>query len=122
MKKIAIILGLLCLTQPVFGADVDGRTEKGGLGRAATVMTRGLLNVVGVPFEIPATMARETESHSKLWPITGIPRSINNIFIRAASGVNDFFFMPFSTAFSNDISPMTEPMGLPDYPWQVHEE
>ena len=122
MKKIAIILGFLCIATPAFGSDVDGRTEKGVLARTGSVMTRGLLNVVGAPLEIPTTFMRETEDHSRLWPLTGIPRSINNIFIRAASGVNDFFFMPFSTAFSNDISPMTEPMGLPDYPWQVHEE
>jgi opacity protein-like surface antigen len=120
MKKIIMILSLVVLIAPAaFAADVDGRTGSGTLGRAGNAFGRGLLNVVGFPFEISSTMIRETETHSWLWPITGLPRLGNNIFVRAASTVNDLFFLPLSAPFSNDVSPLTEPMGLPEYPWQI---
>lgn len=121
MKKTAIALVLLLVVTPVAFAYEDGRTEKGPMARSGTVFMRGVGNILGMPMELSSTLVRETEMHSRLWPVTYAPRLVQNIFLRAASGVNDAFFLPWVVPFTDDISPWTEPMGLTDYPWQIHE-
>ena len=82
------------------------------------VIGRGLMNVAGLPMEIPLTLAREGEMRRWLWPASFLPRLVTHIVIRSASAVNDIFFFPFVAPFTDDLSPWTGPMGLPEYPWQ----
>lgn len=121
MKKwIGIILLSMILVSPAYAYE-DGRTERGPLARSGMVFLRGLGNIAGIPMEISSTLIRETEMHSRLWPVTYAPRLVTNIFMRATSAVNDVLLLPWIVPFTDDISPWTEPMGLPTYPWQVHE-
>lgn len=97
--------------------DIDGRTTAGAGERMGMVFSRGILNAGGVFLEIPRTVDQETKWHPKAWPVTVLPRSLHNFLIRAASSVHDMFIFPWVVPFTNDISPWTEPMGLPEYPW-----
>ena len=119
MKKIfffaALFLGLGMAARTE--AAVDYRTTRGPWGRAGIVMGRGLANVVGLPFEIPRTIALETERHSRLWPVTMIPRAFTNVAGRACSAMNDVLFSPWIVPFTDDLSPWTKSFGLSDYPW-----
>lgn len=100
-----------------------GRVEESPLKRTGIVVQRGLLNLVGSPVEIYSTAVRERKNHHWIWPVSFVPRTITNVVVRAASVVNDVLISPFFVApFTTDIRPITEPMGLPDYPWQVEVE
>ena len=120
MKKTIIsgLIGLFVVT-PLLEASVDGRTDHSPYVRPLIVTTRGVVNVVEMPCEIWQTARREKEIHSRLWPVTYLPRLIGNIFLRASSAVNDGLFFPWITPFTDDLSPWTEPFGLPEYPCQV---
>ncbi len=113
------MFGLLILfsSASLAQASEDGRTTKGGFAREGIVLGRGVLNILGAPFELIRTPAAELSTHKWLWPVTSIPRSITNVIARATSGVNDILIDPFVVPFTNDISPLTEPMGLPEYVW-----
>ena len=117
MKKIifGLILFLSCIS--LAQASEDGRTTKGGFVREGMVLGRGVLNILGSPFELIRTPATEPSTHKWLWPVTSIPRSVTNFIVRATSGVNDILVYPFVAPFTNDISPLTEPMDLPEYVW-----
>ena len=120
MKKIILLIAFMMFTSgTLFAAvDQDGRSTSGPVARSGMVFNRGVWNIVGLPIEISSTMIRESDIHHWLWPITSLPRSVHHVFVRATSGVNDIFFEPVAVMFTNDVSPMTEPMGLPTYPWQ----
>lgn len=83
------------------------------------VLGRGLGNWVGLPAELGTTLVREIRMHPKAWPVTYAPRLITNGVARAFSGANDIIFFPWVVPFSDDTSPWTQGLGLPDYPWQV---
>ncbi len=123
MKKIFYLIMLLSLVGFFQGplaastTDIDGRTTAGAGKRMGMVFGRGLLNAGGVLLEIPRTVDQETKLHHKVWPVTMFPRSLHNFLIRAASSVHDVFIFPWVVPFTDDISPWTEPMGLPEYPW-----
>ncbi len=93
--------------------------EHGGLKRVVKAKARGLLNVVGLPLELVRTPVDEYKTSPWTATFTFIPRTLTNIFTRAVSAVYDLGFSPFILPFTNDMTPLTEPMGLPDYPWQV---
>ncbi|MBI3316606.1 MAG: hypothetical protein HYZ85_01200 [Candidatus Omnitrophica bacterium] len=120
MKKSCLIFLIIIFLLPsiVFALDEDGRTTQSPLTRPWMLMGRGVVNIVGLPMEIPLTLAREGDKHSWLWPVSFPPRLVTNIITRSASAVNDFFFFPWVASFTDDLSPWTEPMGLPEYPWQ----
>ena len=120
MEKGIFFLSVFLLTSLPLQASVDGHTDKGPMARPAVVFFRGVSNIVGMPLELISTGRREAQSHPRLWPVTYVPRFLTNFFIRAASGINDMFFYPWVVPYTDDISPWTEPMGLPDYPWEVH--
>ena len=117
MKRMVLFLVLFLSCVSLAQAGEDGRTSKGAWAREGIVLGRGVLNILGMPFELIRTPAVEPSTHQWLWPITSIPRSITNVIARATSGVNDLLIYPFVVPFTNDISPLTEPMGLPEYVW-----
>ena len=118
MKKILFLIFLsAALSSPLFAAE-DGYSTQGPLGRMGAVMGRGVGNMVGLPFEIPRTLQQETEMHSRMWPLTFAPRLFTNIFTRGTSAANDIFFFPWAAPWMRDLSPLTKPMGLPEYPWE----
>ena len=119
MKKTAFIfLFLLVAAQSAWALSTDGRTDKKPMARVGYVMMRGLGGAAGLPFEISGTLAREYRMHPRLWPITWVPRLVNNLLIRTASIVNDIVVYPFVAPFTNDLSPFTEAFDLPEFPWQ----
>lgn len=124
MKKSCLALAVCSLlffsSASVSESATDGRTERGPATRPGVVFFRGLGNVVGLPFEVVTTLVREGEMHSRLWPATYPFRLVQNILFRSASAVTDMFFLPWVSPSTEDISPLTESMGLPDYPWEVH--
>ena len=95
----------------------DGRTDKGPLTRIGIVMGRGALNFLGLPTEFFFSPAREVKQHPKAWPLTFIPKTVTNIIYRAASAGGDVIFFPWIVPFTDDLSPLTEAMGLSEYPW-----
>jgi hypothetical protein len=113
---------LVACAQPCRAAYEDGRTDHGVLMRLLIVEGRGLANAVALPLEIPRTVVQEHRYHRWLWPATFIPRMLTNIFMRATSAVNDVAFFPWILPFTDDISPLTEGVGLPEYPWNFDEE
>ena len=119
MRKIISVTALLLFIMDSlsYGA-VKMPNVKDPLKRSATVMGRGVVGLVTIPAELPATFKREAEVHKRLWPITAIPRWCYNFFVRVPSNVNDVAALSVVSLFSNDTSPWTEPMGLPEYPWQ----
>lgn len=110
----------LLLASPAWAYDT-GRTEDGVLKRIAHVEGRGFLNLLGMPAELVRTPVEEARVHSRLWPVTFLPRAVTNIFIRSVSGVYDILLAPFVQPFTDDTSPLTDSMGLTEYPWQISE-
>lgn len=122
IKKILLLLFFcLFITGPVLASSEDGITDKKPLARSATVFGRGLVNLVTLPIEIPRSVHSETGVHSRLWPVTFLPRTATNLIYRATSAVNDIVFFPWVVLFTDHIAPWTKPMGLPDYPWQFEQ-
>ena len=118
MKKIVLLVVLsLFLCVPAQAA-VDGHTSAGPWTREAMVISRGLINLATLPLEIPRSFNQEKEWHTKLWPVTGLPRAFDNIFMRWASSLHDILIFPWVVPYTDDLSPLTEPMGLPEYPWE----
>lgn len=116
MKKIFFLILLLTLSSAAY-AETDGRTDRGVWAREGMVLGRGLLNVPGTVVEVFTTPLREPEIHPKAWPLTGLLRIPMNVITRAASAVNDIAIFPWVVPFTDDLSPITEPMGLPEYAW-----
>lgn len=102
---------------PLAYAGQDGRTVKGVWAREGIVLGRGLLNLVGLPAEIVYTPVRETKIHPKAWPVTFLPRFIMNVGSRAGSAAYDIVCYPWMAPHTDDLSPLTEFMDLPAYPW-----
>ncbi len=117
MKKLILIALLLFMTASSLYAYTDGRTDKGPMTRIGIVMGRWLVNVLGLPTEFFFAPAHEIKNHPKAWPLTFIPKTVTNIIFRATSAFNDVFIFPWVVPFTDDLSPWTEPMGLPEYPW-----
>lgn len=120
MRKLSILLLLLTITTPVFAYDT-GHSEEGVLKRIAMIEGRGFLNVLGLPAEFIRTPVEEARMHSRLWPVTMFPRIITNVFTRAVSAAYDIGLAPVVQPFTDNISPLTDVMGLPVYPWQMSE-
>ncbi|MBI3312880.1 MAG: hypothetical protein HYZ83_01405 [Candidatus Omnitrophica bacterium] len=119
LKKIMIITFFILMGfVPFCLAGVDGHTEKGVWAREATVIGRGLGNIIGLPLEIPRAFQRETGTHSRVWPITFIPRLLTNLAVRLSSIFNDLVVYPWVAPFTDDLSPWTESYDIPEYPWQ----
>lgn len=117
MKKIIFLAAALFLIPCAAYAGIDGRTDKGVWAREGMVLGRGLLNIPGTVVEVFATPFREPAIHPKAWPITGLIRIPTNVIIRAVSAVNDLVVYPWVVPFTDDLSPFTEPMDLPEYAW-----
>lgn len=119
-KSAAAFFILILSIHPVSGwSQTEGKTSMAPAMRPLVVMMRGAANVLGAPAEIYSTGVREVRMHKWVWPVSYVPRLVTNLFIRAASGVNDFFLAPWVVPYTDDISPITEPMALPAYPWQI---
>ncbi len=122
MRKVFLLSFFYFLTLPLY-AEVDGRTTHGPLTRIAIVEARGISNFAAIPLvDFPRTLATEVRMHHWLWPVTFIPRFTTNFLIRFSSSIYDMAFYPWIVPFTDDISPITEPMGLPEYPWRGWED
>ncbi len=117
MKKAFFLILFLMISSHVYAFTDDGRTTHGPFTRLLIVEGRGIASLAASPLELIGTGVREAEAHPRVWPITYVPRFLTNFVARLISGVNDIVFYPFQVPFTDDLSPMTEPMGLPDYPW-----
>lgn len=120
MKKRMTILLLLLMTPSAFAYDT-GHTEDGVFRRIAKIEGRAVLNLLGMPAELVRTPVEEARIHPRIWPLTMLPRTVTNIFIRSVSAVYDLVLTPFVQPFTDDTSPLTDAMGLPVYPWQISE-
>ncbi len=119
MKKTALaLLAFLFFTPAVFAYDT-GHSPESVFSRIGKIEKRGFLNVLGLPAELWRTPVDEVHAHPKLWPVTFFPRTVTNVVIRAVSAAYDIGLAPIVQPFSDDTSPLTEAMGLPDYPWQT---
>lgn len=121
LKKTAccsVFMLLFFLTATAQAYDT-GRSEKGYFGRLGAVESRGFMNVLGMPVELYRTPAVEAKNHRWLWPVTFAPRLITNVVTRTVSAAYDIAFYPFGLPFSDDLSPLTDYLGLPEYPWQM---
>ena len=120
MKHAGLILALFLLIS-ASAAEASYQqyrpVDKGG--NPFKVFGRGVVNLVGTPLELGTGLVRETEMHSRLWPVTYPPRMIHNLFYRTFSAANDVFILPWVAPFTKDTEPWTEGMGLPKYPWNV---
>lgn len=121
MKKIWIAAVLVTLMTAPAQAYDTGRSEDSFLKRWLSVEARGFVNLVSTPFELVRTPVVEARSRKWIWPVSSVPRFITNVFARATSSVYDIAFSPFVQPFTNDVTPLTEPLGLPDYAWQFEE-
>lgn len=117
-KAFALLVLLASFSCPALALPLDGRTDKGPVSRVGYVMARGLVNLATLPLEIPRTVRQEIEWHKYLWLISVWPRAIFNTWNRGFSAVTDLAFMPWIMPFTNDLSPLTEHIDLPEYPWQ----
>ena len=119
MKKTVVILLLfLAISARLEASSADGRTTHGPMVRPFMVLSRGVVNVAGLPFAAVNTAIREVKIHHWLWPISVGPRVATEFVTRLTSAGYDMVLMPLITPFTDDISPLTEPFGLPPYPWQ----
>lgn len=122
MKKISFLVFLLLLPALSLYAQGDEQfSHRGPLGRMGVVEARGLINVVTTPLELIGTAIREPKIQPKWWPVTILPRMGLNFVLRVVSGVNDALFFVWVVPFTDDITPLTDDMGLPEYPWQWTE-
>lgn len=100
-------------------ASADGRVKgTTAFERSRMVLSRGLTNMGSLSLELKRTAILEKENHTKVWPVSAPPRMLTNLFFRMASATHDTFFFPWYAPFTNDLSPWTEAMGLPEYPWE----
>lgn len=119
-KFAAVFILLLTMTGSAHAYDT-GHTDKGYFQRVLMAEKRGILNAVGLPLELVRTPIAESGEHKWLWPVTFFPRFLTNVFGRTVSAVNDILIAPlFYYPFSDDMTPFTEPLGLPEYPWQIN--
>ncbi len=122
LKKIFLSLFVLLLFSTQGHAyDLD-HSEKNYFKRVFLAEVRGVANILASPAELIRTPVAEGKYHKYFWPVTSFPRAFTNILTRITSGVYDVAFSPIFHMFSNDMTPITHPMGLPDYPWQFKEE
>lgn len=126
MKKILCFLIVLFILLPAAPHSLQAydtrRTDKGVFARILQAEKRGWLNWIGVPAEIVRTPVAQSKSHRWTWPVTMVPSLVTNVFIRLTSGLYDVVASPLVLPFTNDMTPLTEAMGLPDYPWQIKTE
>lgn len=119
MKKAVLLSLILSLGIHVLPAFAEGRNTQPAAVRPMAAFGRGLLNIGGLPFEVSSTLVREVKAHHWLWPISYPFRLGTNVATRFTSGFNDITVVPFVSPFSNDVKPITEGIGLPNYPWQI---
>jgi hypothetical protein len=117
MRKMVLgLVFMLSLSSAAYALE-DGRTTHGVLAREGIVLGRGILNIIGTPLELIRTPIAEWGIHKWVWPVTFIPRAATNAITRASSAVNDIVVYPWMVPFTDDLSPITESMGLPEYAW-----
>lgn len=122
MKKICLLLSFfLVLSSQAHAASADGRTTHGPFVRLLIVEGRGLSNLGFWVLEFPRTGISEVRMHKWAWPLTYFPKVILHLGVRLASSVNDILLYPWVVPFTDDLSPWTEAIGIPDYPWQWGE-
>lgn len=122
MKKTLSLLTLFFLLTAAAPVEVtqEGRSNLNAWQRSGTVFTRGIVNALASPAEIYRTFRVERQWHPKLWPVSVVPRTIYNFFMRATSAAYDIAIFPlFVVPFTNDIRPMSRYFDMPDYPWQL---
>ena len=119
MRKLGFYFLMLFLISPCAHAAYEQYYPKAPHDNSLKVVSRGVANAMALPLETYGTLRREIRFHSRLWPVTYIPRFLNNFVIRIASATHDVLTLPWTAPFAEDTSPWTEGMGLPKYPWNI---
>ena len=128
--SLRIIFLLICLMgflPPLFAAQnmqvhssetVQADEGSSRIGRGLRVLTRGIMNLVTLPVEIPRTILEERRKRPKGWMLIVLPRTIENVMARGVSAVHDSLVYPLYVSDNNDNKPWSRGFDLPDYPWQ----
>jgi len=122
MKKIQFVLILfICVTLVPQWAFAKRENSGNYFQKVGEVQGRALMSGLSFPSEVVLTPAREIKKHPKAWPFTVLPRMMMNMGVRITSAAYDAFFYPFVAPFTDDVTPLTENMGLKDYAHQGSE-
>lgn len=119
MKKISALIFLFSFfisSNAVF-AEVTPNLSTGK--KILTVEGRGWVNLVTSPLELLTSSLREFKKRKYLGVITFAPQTATNFFYRVTSFVNDILLYPCVVPFTDNITPWTEYIGIPEYPWQM---
>jgi hypothetical protein len=87
--------------------------------KISAVEVRGFVNLLSSPSELVASSLREFKRRKLIGVITFVPQSGSNFIYRVVSAVNDILLHPCTAPFTDNITPWTEYMGLPEYPWRT---
>lgn len=117
MKKTILLLAVFVLIASSAFADTEERTTKGFWGKEGTVMGRGAVNILTCLSEHYYTIVREKKLYPESHAISYIPKSFLNVITRISSGAYDMIPLAIMAPFTDNLTPLTKPMGLPDYPW-----
>lgn len=117
MKKTFLFLMILMLSAGLAYAAGEDRSTQGFWGREGHVMGRGAINFLTSPSELFYTAGREKETHPGSWGWTVVPQSFMNLIVRISSGAYDLIPLPIMVPFTDNLTPLTRYMDLPDYPW-----
>ncbi len=122
MKKFLSLICLFFILTAAAPVEITraGRSDLNAFQRSGYVFGRGVLNALASPMELVRTFKIEKRDHTRLWPITMIPKSFYNFFMRISSAGYDIAIYPFFVVpFTDDIRPMSRYFEMPDYPWQL---
>lgn len=110
---------VILLPRPVQAAEAE---EPGRLGKMFRVFSRGVVNIVTLPLEIPRSVAEQRREHPRVWLWRSVPVTVGHVLERSASAVHDVAIYPWYVNRRSGDSPLTRSFDLPDYPWQKKEK
>ena len=117
-KSVPFLLFAFLVSGVVFASE-----EPSNWKVASDVNQRGVVNFVTAPYELVRTTKEEYNLRPRAWFYTAIPRSIQNMTTRMSSATYDMLVKPWGLALgkSQDTSPLTEHLDLPEYAWSKEE-
>ena len=125
-----VIFCWLCCAPDVSAAAGEGaaveqsvKSESGSrLGKGLRTFTRGIVNIISLPFEIPRTIVEERKKRPNGWLLMILPRTLENVMARGVSAVHDSLIYPFYVSGDEEEVPWSRRFDIPDYPWQLRYE